>query len=222
MMNINKYGYYNMVDIIKPCEKGRFQIKHYSATPEQVLEHKAHWDKIGIDSITHGLDKLVVLYDNDITRRHGNNLYSVVMSSDTIEHQSCKVFNDSAYGDVMIAGLGIGMVIIPLLHNPKVTRITVYEKYQNIIDMVKPQLDAYIEKNNLTNNLHIICRDINNPDYSLPQHNVIWIDIWNEMSSPKRQRDMKLLIRKYRKQLKKKGVIKWWGEEEYYNDRVDV
>ena len=49
MMNINKYGYYNMVDIIKPCEKGRFQIKHYSATPEQVLEHKAHWDKIGID-----------------------------------------------------------------------------------------------------------------------------------------------------------------------------
>ena len=131
MMNINEYGYYNMVDIIKPCEKGRFQIKHYTATPEQVLEHKARWDKIGIDSITHGLDKLVVLYDNDITRRHGNNLYSVVMSSDTIEHQSCKVFNDSAYGDVMIAGLGIGMVIIPLLHNPKVTRITVYEKYQN-------------------------------------------------------------------------------------------
>ena len=44
MMNINEYGYYNMVDIIKPCEKGRFQIKHYTATPEQVLEHKAHWD----------------------------------------------------------------------------------------------------------------------------------------------------------------------------------
>ena len=33
---------------------------------------------------------------------------------------------------------------------------------------------------------------------------------------------MKLLIRKYSKQLKKNGVIKWWGEDEYYNDRVDV
>ena len=43
-----------------------------------------------------------------------------------------------ARGDVLIAGLGVGMILKPLLSNPEVSSVTVVEKSQDVIDLVAP------------------------------------------------------------------------------------
>ena len=43
---------------------------------------------------------------------------------------------DGATGDVLIGGLGLGMVHQKLIDNPNVTSVTVVEKYQDVIDLV--------------------------------------------------------------------------------------
>ena len=43
---------------------------------------------------------------------------------------------DGATGDVLIGGLGLGLVHQKLIDNPHVTSVTVVEKYQDVIDLV--------------------------------------------------------------------------------------
>lgn len=45
-----------------------------------------------------------------------------------------------ARGDVLIAGLGIGLIVLPIMNKEDVTSIDVVEKHQEVIDLIKPQL----------------------------------------------------------------------------------
>jgi len=45
-----------------------------------------------------------------------------------------------AHGDVLIAGLGIGLIVLPIMNKEDVISIDIVEKYQEIIDLIKPQL----------------------------------------------------------------------------------
>lgn len=49
------------------------------------------------------------------------------------------------YGDVLVGGLGLGMAAELILRLPGVTSVTVVEKEQKIIDLIKPQIDPRIE-----------------------------------------------------------------------------
>ena len=63
----------------------------------------------------------------------------LMMSDTSMERRTNYDFVHSAYGEVMIAGLGIGLVLEALREKCKtgeVTRIVVYEKYQDVIDLV--------------------------------------------------------------------------------------
>ncbi len=61
-----------------------------------------------------------------------------------------------AKGEVLIAGLGVGMVLEPLLANPKVTSILVIEKFKDVIDLVAPAFKEAMDEERL----HIINEDI--------------------------------------------------------------
>lgn len=63
----------------------------------------------------------------------------LMMSDTNMERLTNDAFVKAARGDVMIAGLGIGLVLEALREKCKtgeVTRIVVYEKYQDVIDLV--------------------------------------------------------------------------------------
>jgi len=47
-----------------------------------------------------------------------------------------------AQGDVFIAGLGLGMILVPILAKEAVKSVTVIEKYQHVVTLVAPQLQA--------------------------------------------------------------------------------
>lgn len=48
-----------------------------------------------------------------------------------------------AYGDVIVAGLGLGIIIHYLAHNPRVKSITVMEKNPAVIKLIKPYINKY-------------------------------------------------------------------------------
>lgn len=81
-----------------------------------------------------------------------------------------------AHGSVLIAGLGIGMILHPILAKPDVTSVTVIEKYQDVIDLVGPT----VRHPKLT----IECADIYEwkPAKSR-KFNVIYFDIWPSQST---------------------------------------
>lgn len=66
---------------------------------------------------------------------------STLMMSDTpMERRSNVAVVRMARGHVLIAGLGIGMILHPILAKPEVTRVTVVEKYGDVIKLVGPTL----------------------------------------------------------------------------------
>ena len=93
-----------------------------------------------------------------------------IMQDTPTEHKQCQEFISAAHGNVLVAGLGIGMVAQPLIDKPSVTSITFIEKYQEVIDMVWNHVPA-------SNKLILIKADIHE---WIPQqtYDVAWFDSW--------------------------------------------
>ena len=65
-----------------------------------------------------------------------NSEWLVIMEDNEKEAAEAEDFLNAATGDVLLAGLGLGMVIQPLIDNESVTSITIVEKFQEVIDLV--------------------------------------------------------------------------------------
>jgi len=59
-----------------------------------------------------------------------------IMQDTTREYREHEEFLDDAYGDILVAGLGLGMIHQSLIDNPNVNSVTIIEKYQEVIDLV--------------------------------------------------------------------------------------
>src|SRR3989338_8960432 len=74
--------------------------------------------------------------------RHGNNKFmfidgNLLMWDLPREHEIQKEVADQAFGDVLVAGYGFGIVTKFLLDNSKVTSVVTVEKYGAVIDKMK-------------------------------------------------------------------------------------
>lgn len=122
---------------------------------------------------------------------------TVVMSdtpSEIIDHLQ---FIHSAHGNVLVAGLGLGMVIQALLRKETVTHVTVVELSIDVINMVG---DYY--KNLFGDKLTIVNQSIF--DYTPTEvFDFGWFDIWDEICSDNYEQ-MKRLNRKFGKSIQVK------------------
>tara|TARA_R100001015_G_C4597676_1_gene152768 strand:+ start:235 stop:771 length:537 start_codon:yes stop_codon:yes gene_type:complete len=109
-------------------------------------------------------------YDGDYTVLYQfiNNKWMNIMEDTELEAIQASAFLSAATGDVLLAGLGLGMVLKPLVKNPKVSSITVIEKYQEVIDLISPHTPS-------SNKIKIINDDIYTwiPD---KPYDVAWFD----------------------------------------------
>ena len=120
-----------------------------------------------------------------------------------------------AHGDVLIAGLGIGMILTRILDKPEVESVTVIEKYQDVIDLVEP----HYRNPKLT----VICADIY--DWKPAKgtvFNCIYFDIWADQSTDCLV-DMAKLHQRFKFFLDKRDDKRWmdsWNRDELkYNKR---
>ena len=59
-----------------------------------------------------------------------------IMQDTTREYREHEHFLKEASGDVLVTGLGLGLVNQSLMDNPNVTSVTIVEKYQEVINLV--------------------------------------------------------------------------------------
>lgn len=62
------------------------------------------------------------------------------MSDTLMEHASSLEAVENAAGDVLVAGLGLGVALLPLLASEAVSSVSVLELNQSVIDLVVPRL----------------------------------------------------------------------------------
>lgn len=101
---------------------------------------------------------------------------SLFMSDTRYERTSNLEIVRRAHGHVLIAGLGLGMILVPILKKPEVESVTVVEKSADVIALIGRHFDA--------KNLVIINADIYEwKPANAEKFNVIYFDIWADTST---------------------------------------
>lgn len=132
---------------------------------------------------------------------------SVVMSDTDMEKTSNRSVVNKAHGNVLIAGLGLGMIILPLLDKTEVKSITVIEKNPDVINLVYPHLKS--EK------LTVINADIFEwkPEKTA-KYDSIYFDIWTFISLDNLD-EIKKLHNKFKNKLNRVDANGWMDSWQY-------
>lgn len=140
---------------------------------------------------------------------------TLMMSDTRMERLTNKHFIQEANGDVMIAGLGIGLVIRNIIDKPEVRSVTVYEKYQDVIELVGPKLQHP--------KLRIVQADILEYKPAKDElYDVIYFDIWPEISQDNLD-DIRVLHNRWKNRLNRanpKAFMDSWMKDYLRKERA--
>ena len=102
-------------------------------------------------------------------------LQEIVMSDSAMEQDTNIDVVRGAKGDVLVAGMGMGMILLAMQDRPEITSITVVEISQELHDFIRPNLK-------LNDKVNIVISDIHDyiPDRKF---DTVYCDIWNDISS---------------------------------------
>lgn len=140
----------------------------------------------------------------------------VVMSNTDMEKRTNSSFVINAHGNVLIGGLGIGLIVLAIQDKEEVKKITVVEKNAEVIELVGNQLP-------LNSKVDIVHDDVF--EYKpIFKYNTIYMDIWNYINSDIYNQQMKPLISRYRRYLVPKSedenrYIDCWCKLQAKNNR---
>lgn len=124
---VNKYAN-NVTQGVATIKRVKIDEEHARFANTRILYGGGHW----FERIHTG--DYVQLYVNG----------QLMMSDTHMERITNEEFIENAYGRIMIAGLGLGLVLENLrnkIDSSEVTEIIVYEKYQDVIDLVAPRFN---------------------------------------------------------------------------------
>ena len=167
----------NMYEILKPCKCGSVEIDIMEWTKEN----------IPIRAMIQGIP--VGKYARLMVNGH------VMMSETPMEHRTNRDFVWDAHGDVLVGGLGLGMILLAVQDKDEVKSITVIEKNPDVVEAVYHQLP-------LNAKVTLVQGDVFTwkPDR---KYDCIYMDIWSYVNEDIYE-EMKTLKRKYGHFLKSK------------------
>lgn len=201
---------------------GNFQIGHQTLDEEFVKHEKV----MSIFSHSYGetrdlepgtyVELRQVFPQEDGPDKYG----SVIMSDTPMERRTNRMFVNVAKGDVLIAGLGIGMVLPPLLDSGKVQSITIIELEPDVIKMVEPVFQPLAEESGIA--LTVIEASIF--DWPLPKDTMwdtIYFDIWNDVGGDNWS-EMKKLNRRFSRRVNVGGWKGAWRKADMRQQMTGV
>lgn len=105
----------------------------------------------------------------------------VMMSTHPSETMTNQKFIDQAFGDVLIFGLGLGMIVFPLLMDEDVNSITIVEYDPGVIDIV----GKIIAEHDLNKKVKIIQGDAftYHQNFNEERFDTIYFDIWRRITT---------------------------------------
>lgn len=193
----------NMATILPESKKGEAEIKHF-----EIDERMASFSRVR-EAVTRGREGAAKVGTFAQLFIKG----SLVMSDTEHERQSnWDLLSESHFGDILIAGLGLGMVLLPILARENVKSVTVIELSQDAIDLVEHHIREAAGRN--ADKLTVICGDIF--EWKPPRgarYHTIYFDIWGDICRDNLPQ-MKRLHQKFRRRKIKGGWMTSW----LYND----
>lgn len=183
-----------MCKILKPAKGKEFEIVHYKLTEEEIK-----WSQFR-DAINFRREHVEQKPGTIVQLK---NKYGEIMMSDTeMERRTNSALLWKANGDVLIGGLGLGMVLLTVQAKEEVNSITVIEIHQEIIDLVAHQL-PFSEK------VSVVCGDIF--EWYPPRgvkYDTIYFDIWDGICGDHYE-EMKKLHRRFARRLNRENPDCW-------------
>jgi len=141
-----------------------------------------------------------------------------IMSSNLFERLTNQNFINSAKGDVIIFGLGLGLILFPLLEDEEINSITVIDKSVDIIDNLGPIIKNYDVNNKLTiinGDAFTYYQQLNDVKFD-----VMYFDYWNIVDRTI-YNDMETLKELYKNNIKETGQIMYWCEDLFTNGIIN-
>jgi len=126
-----------------------------------------------------------------------------IMSNSNSMLKFYKPYLDEINGETLFFGLGLGLLILPLLNDPSVTKIDIVEIDTNVIDYV---YNKKIKPLDINNKITIINQNAFNFT-TTNTYDYILIDIWSEKNQSVIN-DMNFLKDKFITNLNENGVIR--------------
>lgn len=136
---------------------------------------------------------------------HINQPGDIIMSDTPDEYLDHADFIRAAHGNVLIAGLGLGMVLQEVCRRVEVQSVTVVEKSPDVIALVGPTY-----KKRYPHKLNLVEADIFTWEVRpRPKFDITWFDIWDNLCTDNLD-EMAKLNRKYARWCSDKRS---WGRE---------
>jgi spermidine synthase len=191
-----------MSKYLKPMAGKKFKIVHYKLTEEKLKLIKFR------DMIHHRNESMGQKPGTIVQLCHKNG--KVIMADTEMERRTNKHFLLYANGDVLIGGLGLGMILLAAQAKKEVNSITVVERHQEVIDLVVPQLP-------LNGKVNVICGDIFEwyPPVSV-KYDTMYFDVWDSICGDNYE-EMKTLHRRFARRLNRDNpnyYMSCWRHEE--------
>lgn len=136
-----------------------------------------------------------------------------LMMSDTQMEQDTNrdfLYNASrSGGDILVGGLGVGLILVPLLRMKNVSSVLVLEKSQGVVDLVLPSLQGHLGR--LGKKLKVVTADI--LEWKPPKGvkwDCIYFDIWPNTCVDNLV-EVSKLKRKFARRLNRDNPAAWMG-----------
>jgi hypothetical protein len=145
---------------------------------------------------------------------------SCMMSDTPMEKFTNQRFLNDAKGDVLIAGLGIGLLPASLAEKDDVTSITIIELHQEVIDLVEPLIRKHIKN---ADKIKIIQGDAYKypKDHPKEHYDYAYLDIWDSFPGSSDDLDMLNEIISLYDNIIPSGNTTTWGYEYALNEQDD-
>lgn len=178
-----------MCDFVAPGSVGKAKVEHFEIDRSPVRGFMRPDEYISPGKYTRlFVGGRLFMSDTDMERRTN---YGVVRA---------------ARGDVLIAGLGIGMILVPILRKPEVTSVTVVEISKDVADLVEPSMRKLPGAEKLT----IVVADIfDRPHLGRQMFDTIYFDIWADQSTDA-LKEMATLHRRFARRKRPGGWMSSW------------
>jgi spermidine synthase len=135
----------------------------------------------------------------------GNESWDSVWMSDTpLEHTTNYDALQEATGDVLVVGLGLGMLSLAMCRKKEVRSVTVLELEPDVVRLISTHVKH--------RKLQIIVADGTQPPLRGRRFDLIYVDIWPNICSDN-WTEMKPMLAEYRRHRRNGGVVDGWMKD---------
>ena len=85
-------------------------------------------------------ERIRLVYEDGLFKLYDNIFNFCVMSNSKIEKELCLNIIEHSFGEVLIAGFGIGLIVLPIMNKIEVKSIDIIELQKEVIDLISTQL----------------------------------------------------------------------------------